>query len=162
MFVVTQLIGLYAINFYSSDGSKIPYGMDNRGVDTAQGVQFSLLQSIIISFVIAILIVFLLMKINSIWFMRAWFFVVITLALGITLNIATVQLNLVYPSIFAIILAIFLAYLKVFKRNIIVHNVTELLIYPGIAAIFVAMLNIWTTIIPCNFAKLPRGVFLRV
>jgi len=147
MFIITQLIGIYVVNFYMYDSYKIPYGFDNRDFDTSQGVQFSLLQSIVVSFIIAIVLVFVLMRIKSVWFMRGWFFVVIALALGITINIATAKIGLIYPSLFALVLGIFLAYLKVFRKNILVHNTTELLIYPGIAAIFVAMLNIWTTII---------------
>jgi hypothetical protein len=40
----------------------------------------------------------------------------------------------------ALILAVPLTYYKVFKRNFIVHNATELLIYPGLAVLFVTML----------------------
>ena len=147
MFILTQLIGLYVVDFYLNGTTQIPYGFDNRGIEPSQGVQFDLLQSIIVSFAIAILIVFLLMRVKSVWFMRGWFFVVIALSLGITINILTQKIGLVYPSLFALVLGIFFAYLKVFRRNILIHNFTELLIYPGIAAIFVAMLNIWTTII---------------
>ena len=35
---------------------------------------------------------------------------------------------------------------KVFRPNFIVHNITELLIYPGIASVFVPLLNIWTMV----------------
>jgi len=44
-------------------------------------------------------------------------------------------------------MAVILSYIRVYRRNIIVHNLTELLIYPGIAAIFVSIINIWTAII---------------
>jgi len=37
-----------------------------------------------------------------------------------------------------------LAYVKIYKRNFLVHNATELLVYPGIATIFVPILNIYT------------------
>jgi presenilin-like A22 family membrane protease len=87
------------------------------------------------------------MRIKSLWFIRAWFFVVIALALGVTLNILTTKAGMIFPSIIALCLGIALAYLKVFKKNILVHNLTELLIYPGIAAIFVTMLNLTTTIV---------------
>src|SRR3989344_3745939 len=49
--------------------------------------------------------------------------------------------------VMAIGIAIPLAAIKIFKRNIIVHNVTELFIYPGIASIFVPLLNIWTVVL---------------
>jgi len=148
MFIVTQLIGLYVVNYYLQETSHIPYGFDTSPPELEKDSNFYLqfLISTIISFIIAIVIVFFLMRIKSIWFMRAWFFVVIALAIGITLNILTTKLGLIYPSLFALLLGIVLTYLKVFKKNIITHNLTELLIYPGIAAIFVSMLNLWTTI----------------
>src|SRR6056297_131979 len=36
--------------------------------------------------------------------------------------------------------------MKVYQREIITHNITEILIYPGIAAVFVPLLNIFWTI----------------
>ena len=45
------------------------------------------------------------------------------------------------------IAALILAFIKIYKRNILVHNLTELIIYPGIAAIFVPILNIWSVIV---------------
>ena len=41
----------------------------------------------------------------------------------------------------ALIIALPLAYFKIFKRDIWVHNASELLIYPGIAAVFISFLN---------------------
>ena len=143
MFIVTQLIGLYVVNFYMTDGITIPYGFDNQPTYEP----WQMLISFFISLAIAVFLILLLMRIQSIWMMRAWFFVVIAIALGITLTVATTQLNLIYPSMFALLIGITLAYLKVFRRNILVRNTTELLIYPGIAAIFVAMFNLPMTII---------------
>lgn len=148
MFIVTQLIGLYVVNFYMSDGIKLPYGFDqSHTAPTSTGDFYSFLISLVISFAIAVFLVFILMRIKYLWFIRAWFFVVISLSLGLTLNLLTTKFGLVYPSFFALILGILLAYLKVFRRNVLVHNSTELLIYPGIAAIFISMLNLNTTII---------------
>ena len=48
--------------------------------------------------------------------------------------------------IIALALAIPLAYLKIYKRNLLIHNFTELLVYPGIAVIFVPILNVFTII----------------
>jgi len=79
--------------------------------------------------------------------MRFWFFFVVTVALGITINVLFVKLGLAYASILALVLGLILAYFKVFKRNIIIHNLTELFIYPGIAPIFIALLNLPAAII---------------
>ncbi|MEK6812210.1 MAG: presenilin family intramembrane aspartyl protease, partial [Nanoarchaeota archaeon] len=48
--------------------------------------------------------------------------------------------------IIATLIAIPLAVIKIYGRNFVVHNATELLIYPGIAAVFVPFLNVWTII----------------
>jgi presenilin-like A22 family membrane protease len=148
MFLVTQLIGLYVVNFYMSDGIKLPYGFDeNPQIEKEQSFQKSLLTSIVISFALAIAIVFLLMRTKLVWLLRGWFFVVMSLALGITISVLLKQLNIINATFFALCIGVVLAYIKVFQKSILVHNLTELLIYPGIAAIFVAMLNIWSTII---------------
>jgi presenilin-like A22 family membrane protease len=151
MFIATQLIGLYVVNFYLSDSSKLPYGFDQQNLpapsERTTGFYTQLILSFIVSFAIAVFLVLLLMRMRSRWLIRGWFFVVISMALGITFTVLTTKIGLVYPSFFALLLGIFLAYIKIFERNIIVHNITELLIYPGIAAIFVALFNLWITVI---------------
>lgn len=145
MFIVTQIIGLAVISWYSAEGRTLPYGMETPKV--TEETAFSFLASIITAFVIAILLVFVLMNIKSVWFMRVWFFVVVVLALGITLNALAMKLNIIYADAVVITLATILAYIKIFRRNILVHNITELMIYPGVASVFIPILNIWTTIL---------------
>jgi presenilin-like A22 family membrane protease len=79
--------------------------------------------------------------------MRTWFFIVVCLALGLTLNVIIFSFRILNSSIIALGIGIILAYFKVFQRNIILHNLTELLIYPGIAAVFANILNVFTLII---------------
>lgn len=148
LFIATQLIGLYVTGFYLSEDAKIPYGFDQKDeIKQIPNFQKQIFASFVISFAIAIVLLLVLMRIKSLWFIKAWFFTVIAIALGITLNILTVKMGLIYPSFFALMLGILLAYAKVFRRNIIVHNLTELLIYPGIAAVFVAVLSFWAAVI---------------
>ena len=156
MFLITQLIGLFVISKYSpvikqitdSSGNvtnvtsyNLPYGMDPPEGVTPQ----STLISIIFAIAIAVFLMLMLMKYRAEIFLRTWFFVVVILALGITFN--SFLLNIENSSIIAVIIAIPIAIFKVFKRNIIVHNLSELLIYPGIAAIFVPLLNIWSIVL---------------
>jgi presenilin-like A22 family membrane protease len=104
------------------------------------------LTSIIIAFIIAIALIFLLMKIKASIFLRLWFFFVVIVALGITFN-AVFSNFTIYASYIAIVVAIPLAFFKIFKMNITVHNLTELLIYPGIAAVFVPILSLWAIMV---------------
>jgi len=167
MFIITQLIGLAVIHVYSpqyvqvlingtlmniSVGPQLPYGM--QPPEIAPEIS---LTTIIISFAIAILLIFILTRIKAILFLRLWFFIVVVIVLGITLNALLsqfIQYELVFnqyhfsiPAIISIIIALPLAIFKIFKRNLIVHNLTELMVYPGIAAVFVPILNIWTIIV---------------
>ena len=156
MFFVTQLIGLYVVNQYSpqiielvdEEGNVINITTHNLPAifeppqDTnPQGA----LVSIIFAIIIAVFVMFALMKYEVEIFLRLWFFLVVALALSLTFNAIIMKI----PSSFliAIVIATPLAYFKIFQRNIIVHNLTELAIYPGIAAIFVPILSIWTVVL---------------
>lgn len=151
MFLLTQFIGLFILNQYSPENQvfvdssgnttnvttyNLPYGMDPPPEVEKQSVS-NMATSFVIVFAIAIIIMLLLMKFKADIIIRVWFFVVVVLAISISFN--SVLSDLVYGSTIAILLSLPLAFYKIFKRNILIHNLTELLIYPGIAAIFVAL-----------------------
>lgn len=149
MFVITQLIGLFVIDFYNQD-NKLPYGMDPEIPEEKEvSLDLQFLISLLTSFVIVIIIFFLLTKVKSIIFMRLWFFVVVSIALGIFFNflISKIFSHHVLTQLIAILIGSFLSYMKIFKRNMIIHNITELLIYPGIACVFIPLLNVWSIIL---------------
>jgi len=138
MFLLTQLIGLFIISVYANE-LELPYGFQNSGIES-QSVA-SGISSIIFAFIIALLLFIFLSKFNAETFIRIWFLIVISLALGLTFTAIFHKLNIInYTSYIALIIAIPLAYIKIFKRNLIVHNITELLIYPGVGAIFVFLM----------------------
>ncbi len=156
MFLVAQLIGIAVVKIYSPQTKQIisengsitnttiynlPYGLNPPEGASPKGT----LLSIIIGIVFAVILMFILMRIKAELFLRLWFFFVVTIAIAITLN--AVFLGISYSSIIALAIALPIAFVKIFQRNIIVHNLTELMIYPGIAAIFVSLLNVWTVIL---------------
>ncbi len=151
MFLLTQLIGLYVVDNYSTtriengvvvnaSAQPLPYGLETPEVEEPADYQ-SLFYVVIFAFIFAIIIIFFLTKFKAAFILRAWFFLVITLALSLTFN-SFFHIN--HSEWIALAIALPLTYLKIFKRNFIVHNATELLIYPGIAAVFVPILNFWT------------------
>lgn len=156
MFLITQFIGLYVI---SSDPFHITTNVGNDTIvkenptlswiqppEVEQESDFgTYFGSLIFAFIFAILLFFLLTKFKIDSILRGWFFVVIILSLFITFNAFFPKT--VFFAIIAAILAVSLAFIKIFKRNLIIHNLTELLIYPGIAVIFVPILNFWTMIL---------------
>jgi presenilin-like A22 family membrane protease len=157
MFFITQLIGLTVINAYTpttetithTNGTQelieveknIPYGLDPPTDTTPE----TTLVSIVIAILLAVLIMFMLMRFKAEIFLRIWFFSVVALAIGISLNAALMSWQ--HGALIALAISVPLAYLKVYRRNMIVHNATELLVYPGIAVIFVPLLNIWTSVV---------------
>ena len=156
MFFITQLIGIAVINQYSPEikfsinengelvsitSYNLPYGMDPpEGISPA-----STLVSIVFAIAIAVVFILILMRYKAEFFLRTWFFIVVSLALGISIN--AFILDIPYAPLIALALGAILSAIKLFKRNIIMHNITELIIYPGIGAIFVPLLNIWTVIL---------------
>jgi len=142
MFFIAQLLGIFVVHQYaSSDDTTLPYGMEPPE-DVEPRSAFDLVLSFAIAFSIVVVIMLILTKYNAETFLRLWFFAVVTLAIGITLN--SVILKVPYASLIAFLVALPLAFYKIFKRNLIVHNITELFVYPGIAAIFVVLLMSWT------------------
>lgn len=144
MFLVTQFIGLYVVNHYSNPDNPLPYGMEVPEIEDQSEFYTSIFPSIIIAFIFAIVIFILLTRFKFVFIMRLWFFLVVMLALGITLT--SFFPNIPKISLIALLFILPLALLKTYKQNILVHNITELFIYPGIAAVFVSLLNLWTMI----------------
>jgi presenilin-like A22 family membrane protease len=157
MFIATQLLGLLIIHNYLPHTSvitnsttnlpenitiipTIPYGMQPPEVQPKITIF-----SFITSFVFAMLLIFLLMKIRKPIFLRLWFFIVIVLTLAISIN--SFIMNISYAKYIALAIAGLFAYFKVFKRNILIHNITELFVYPGIAVVFVYLFDIYITIL---------------
>ena len=159
MFVVTQFIGLgvlHADPFHleTTTGEKISNPalswIQPPEVKT-QAESFSMLTSLIFAFIIAISLLFLFTKFKIEFILKAWFFLVVCIALFLTFysfeKIIPFTINYNWALIIPIIIALPLAFIKIFKQNFLVHNFTELLIYPGISAVFVPILNIYTIII---------------
>jgi presenilin-like A22 family membrane protease len=152
MFLVTQLIGIYVVDFYSPtkivDGNQtnvsagtLPYGFEPPELNKPSEFIW-VIPLMILAFVIAISLLLFLTRLNAVFFLKLWFFIVIIAALGISFNAFFPEIQ--YKMIIIFFLTLPLAFIKIYRHEFFVHNFTELLIYPGIAAIFVPMLNIYT------------------
>jgi len=154
MFLLTQFIGLYVVNHYLPEkvvegervnvtAPSLPYGMDTPSPQD-QGEYNEVFVSIVMAFIIAIGLLFLLMRFRAEIILKMWFAFVVLIALGIFFDSILPPTG--YSHWLALAIAAPLMFFKIFMRNIYVHNLTELLIYPGIAAVFAPILNIWTII----------------
>jgi len=162
MFVITQIIGLVVIyanplkvDAVQQDGTitevQNPYLEWVAPPEPETEREYAgVFSQIIVAFVIAIILLFLLMKYKIQAFLRFWFFAVVSIALYLAfialIKVLPWVVSLKTALIISAVLAIPLAFIKIYKKNILVHNFTELLIYPGIAVVFVPLLNVYTII----------------
>jgi len=114
----------------------------------------NIIVSILIALAIAVGLFFLLSKIKVHVVIKGWFTIVVFIALTIALTLICYRifgthnlvkifgLNLSVAELIAVPLAIVLTYFKMKKRDVFVHNISELLIYPGIAVVFIPILNV--------------------
>ncbi|MBI2580574.1 hypothetical protein HYV85_02070 [Candidatus Woesearchaeota archaeon] len=146
MFLAAQLIGLFVVSSYvDAEASRmateeagkpvvvyeaLPYNMERPNL--APDTSFIFLGAAI---AVGTLLLLLIIKFRKVSLWKIWF----ALALVITLMVA---FSSFLPTVVAAILAIIIAYFRVLKPNILAHNLGELFVYGGLAAIFVPVLNI--------------------
>ncbi|MBW2991265.1 hypothetical protein KY348_06200, partial [Candidatus Woesearchaeota archaeon] len=96
---------------------------------------------IFIGIVIGTILVLLIIKLKKITLWKVWFFLAVFIAISLALGV-------LFANYIALIIAFLLALLKIIRPNVFVHNLTELLMYAGIAVFLVPLLNIlWAAIL---------------
>ena len=152
MFLFTQFFGLFVVSSYFPTTSEIinpstgeiQFIQDEHplplGINSTNENSSDAFWQIIFSFIIAFALIFFLIKYKWKSVIKTWFFIVVTIALIVSLN-AILRYFIISTSIISLIIAVPIAVWKIFKPNVFVHNITELFIYPGIAAVFVPILS---------------------
>ena len=145
LFFFAQIFGLLILNSYIDKEetlktqnitySSLPLNLEPPEVEQ----EFSYLW-LTLGIIIATALVMILLKFKKLGLWKLWFGMAVFLGL-------TIAINSILAEKIAIVLAIILTYFKVIKRNIIVHNLTELFIYGGIAVVFIPVLNLRSVII---------------
>lgn len=158
MFITSQLIGIYVVNHYSpikvinnevtqvpsQEVQELPFGLESPRVERESQYN-SLFLALVVAFIFAILLFILLTRFKVEFILKLWFLIVVIIALSVSF-LAILSPFTARAMILAIGLALILGFVKIYGRNFIVHNSTELFIYPGIAAVFVPILNVWTVV----------------
>ena len=145
LFFFAQLFGILIINSYIDKEetiktqnitySTLPLNLEPPEVEQ----EFSFIW-LTLGIIIATALVMLLLKFKKLGLWKLWFSMAVFLGL-------TIAINSFLAEKIAIIFAIILTYFKVIKQNIIIHNLTELFIYGGIAVVFIPVLNLRSVII---------------
>ncbi|MBI4146082.1 hypothetical protein HY489_01970 [Candidatus Woesearchaeota archaeon] len=144
LFLASHAIGLAVINTYVDQQATKEQGMLVwKNLPSIAGMpverpdvqpQYSILY-ITIAVVIGTLLILAIIRFNVMLLWKLWFF----LAIVVCLHIA---FGAFLPTNAALLLAIIAGIMKVYRPNIIIHNLTEIFLYGGLAAIFVPILTV--------------------
>jgi len=143
-FFITQIVGLFIINGYIDQGQtqetgqvvEKPLPLLERP-DVEESTSWVLIfGAILVGTVIALII----MKLKLFFMWKFWFF----MSVWFCLTVAFYAFAGLY---IALVLALILTVLKVFRSNIAVHNITEIFIYGGLASIFVFFMDLNSAVI---------------
>lgn len=140
LFLIAQIIGLVIISHYLPETSQLPLNIEKPDIDEKTAYL-----PIFIAIILASVVILLLMKFKAFSLWKIWFLlsVFITLTIAFSAFIPPVILSsTAIPQLIAIFLAIILSIIKIYKPNVYIHNLTELFIYGGLAAIFVPIFSI--------------------
>lgn len=142
LFLVSQIVGL-AFVYSDLEVIQTPEGPrpvhpptaigDRPDVEVETGESVIFVLSGIFLGTILLLLIIRFAKIN---YWKILFFIAV-------LTTITIALGVFIPALYAFILALFLTFLKLFRSTLIIHNFTELLIYSGIAVLFVPLFNVF-------------------
>ncbi|MDA1196805.1 MAG: presenilin family intramembrane aspartyl protease [Nanoarchaeota archaeon] len=144
LFFLAQVIGLFVIQNYidldaSTEGEavfkELPFDLERPPLEQSTSFLY-----IVAAILVGTCLVLLLIKFNKTKLWKIWYWLAVVICL-------TISLSAFIPAISAMGVSIVAALYKVRKNNSIIHNLTELFIYGGLAAIFVPVINVSAAIL---------------
>jgi len=162
VFIVSQVVGLGIISLYhtktinkdtgevSLEAGDLPLGIERPKINKAYSYIY-ITAAVIIGTALALLLI----RFRSIRLWKTWFFLSILLCLTIAFfsfikGLGTLFPFIMQPLIFGfngaetagLLIALVFTYLKVFRPNVYISNITEVFIYGGLSAIFVPIMDL--------------------
>ena len=147
-FLITQIFGLFLlaknldyVETTTEQGEIIFVPVQNDSVERPQVDNFGAFIWISVGVFIGTLLLLLLQRLRKPKIWKYWFLLAVITAI-------TIALQVLMPVELALLIAIALALLKIYYRQIIIHNITEILMYSGIAVLAAPLFNIlWASIL---------------
>lgn len=131
LFCLTQIFGIFLLDHYLKED--LPYNIERPNINQEQPFVST---AVIIAFIlIATILILVLAKFRLGFLWKIWFGLAILLTLS-------VSFSAFIPTLYAFILAIIATILKLFWKNYYYHNITEILVYSAIGALFAPALSI--------------------
>ena len=149
LFIVSHLLGLAIISKYvdaekSAETGELSWKqLPSIGSMPMERPDLAPTQSIVYivsAIIIGTLLILLIIRLNTVLLWKLWFFLAVTVCLHIALSAFIAPL-------YSIIISVAAAGFKTFRPTLIIHNLTELFLYGGLAAIFVPILSVKTAFI---------------
>ncbi|MBI4144027.1 hypothetical protein HY486_02170 [Candidatus Woesearchaeota archaeon] len=139
LFTTTQIVGLLITRAYLAEEDGV---IKVKGLPDIAGVRIERPElnpvqgavMITLAVFLGTLLVLFLIWLKAIFLWKLWYFVAVTLLLH-------VALASMLSSGASLVIAVFLGLVKTFKPSTLLHNVTEILIYGGLSAIFVPIVK---------------------
>jgi presenilin-like A22 family membrane protease len=152
IFFLAQIAGLVVTGQYMSverdkatgEVVNVTYGELPIGMERPEVEESSSFIYILIAVLVGTGIVLLLIKFKGYRLWKFWFFFAVSLCLIVAFSAFASNIIL---KILAILLAVGLALWKTWRPNVYIHNLTEIFIYGGLAAIFVPIMNVWAAVL---------------
>ena len=151
IFVLSQLVGLFLVagsvkgvdcsvnSSVSASSCKVSYS-DSAVGSRPETSGFGSLLYIIIGVAIGTVALLIMARFDTGKLWKAWFFLAVWFSI-------TAALGVLVSPLIAWVVAFLLSAWKIFKPNIYVYNLAEVLMYAGIAVLFVPILNVFWMIV---------------
>ncbi|MBC8500620.1 MAG: hypothetical protein ISS25_00900 [Nanoarchaeota archaeon] len=141
VFFLTQIVGLFLVNKDISSVQEINGTIIIQHQDTSVGPRpettgFESFLYIAVAVFIGTILILIIMKYGKIKLWKTWFFMAVFFAISISLGV-------LMDSTLAFFFAFIFASLKIIKRNVLIHNFTEVLMYSGLAVLLAPIFDLF-------------------
>ena len=156
VFLISQLVGLVVVNRYMGKTTvkeggvtkekvtfkELPYNITRPEVKQTLSFVY-----VLIAVIIGTLIALALVRTRKPTLWKLWYAVSVFICLSVSFSVFIGQYG-------AFWIALFFALFKTLRPSVIIHNITEVFVYAGIAAIFVPIMNVLAGIILLIFISI--------
>ncbi len=151
-FILSQVVGLWLINkeshvsFDKSINETVVTFNDTAVGPRPETTGSGSLIYVLIAIFIGTMLVLLIVKYGKVNIWKTWFFFAVWMTSSVSIG-AIIKTNVYFQFDIAIFIALLLTIWKLFKPNILIHNITEVLKYAGIGLILVPIFDVTWAIV---------------
>jgi len=141
IFFFTQVVGLFLVSQDITSIEEVDGKIVVEHKDTAIGPRpettgFGSFLYLAVAVIIGTVLILIIMRFGQMKLWKLWFFFAVFFSISIALGV-------LMDATLAFLLAFILALLKLLKRNVLIHNLTEVLMYSGIAVLLVPIFDLF-------------------